>query len=177
MRTWIVSLSADISSGRLQTALESLAPDVRVDAVTTTVRFREYTADTLTNLRNTSVTHEFETRRKLLQQAAPVENVCEMLGLRSRQTVHNWIEKGKVLALEDGNRKLLPIWQFDASTHDRLVPGFKKVLDTLQRSPFSAALWFVNRNPHLGNHAPIDLLRNGETDRVLKEASLDEQTP
>ena len=179
MQSWTVSAPVSISADELRAALEQrLGPKVRVEpALRTTVEIGTYNKVMLEGLRQKAIAREFETRRELLLDAEPVEGICNLLGVRSRQTIHNWIESGRVLALDDGNRKMLPVWQFDASMRDRLVPGFKKVLDALRRPPFSAALWFTNRNPRLGNRAPIDVLRAGDTGRVLKEASRAEQTP
>jgi hypothetical protein len=179
MQSWTVYAPGSISTADVRTALKrKLGSRVLVEPILhTLVQIGTYDAAALEDLRQKTIVHQFETRRKLLLDAEPVEKIRDLLGVRSRQTVHNWIECGKVLALDDGNRKLLPVWQFDASMRDRLVPGFKKVLDILNRPPFSAALWFTNRNPRLGGRAPIDALRAGDTERVLQEAARAEQTP
>ncbi len=179
MQAWTVYAPGSISTDEVRAALEqTLGSQIRVEpTLHTTVQIGKCDAVALKDLRQKTIAHEFETRRKLLLGAEPVEKIRDLLGVRSRQTIHNWIESGKVLALDDGNRKLLPVWQFDASRRDRLVPGFKEALEILNLQPFSAALWFTNRNPRLGNRAPIDVLRSGDTERVLEEAARTEQTP
>lgn len=179
IHTYTVTMPADVSPREVRTALrQSFGTSVRVEPIVSTqVEVGSYTDNDLDALRQKAIDLEFATRRRLLRSARPVDYIRELLGVRSRQTVHNWILHGKVLALDDGNRKVLPVWQFDSTTRDRLVPGFKRVLDVLDRSPFSAAVWFTNRNPRLGNKSPISVLRTGDTETVLKIASRANQTP
>jgi hypothetical protein len=70
------------------------------------------------------------------------------------------------------NSILLPLWQFDATTEDKMVPGLTRALHALKRNSFSAAHWFANPNPQLGNRTPIALLRTGNVDEVVAEAEL-----
>src|ERR1035441_8796415 len=86
-----------------------------------------------------NIKQEFAVRKALLSKALPIDQVCELLGIKSRQTLHNWISQGKILALPDNDRILLPLWRFDASTDDKIVTGFTEALRTLKRSTFSAA--------------------------------------
>lgn len=114
----------------------------------------------------------FLVRKSLLANARPVDQVRELLGVKSPQTLHNWIKQGKVIALTDNGRVFLPLWQFDATADDKIVAGLSKALTALKRESFSAALWFTIPNPALGNRSPIALLKAGKIDDVVSEAEL-----
>jgi hypothetical protein len=40
----------------------------------------------------------------------------------------------------------------------------------MDASPFRKAVWLVSPNPHFDGRAPIELLREGQRDRVYEEA-------
>jgi hypothetical protein len=159
---------------RIQTILrKSLGPAVKVEEVRDArnkVSIRHATADEMAELEIGNIEREFAVRKALLARARSVEEVSEMLGIKSRQTLHNWHSQGKIIALLDNGRLYLPLWQFEAGTDDKLVAGFSETLRTLKRTSFSAAHWFTNPNGQLGNRAPIALLRAGEISKVLAEA-------
>jgi len=43
-------------------------------------------------------------------------------------------------------------------------------VDLMDASPFRKAVWLVSPNPHFDGRAPIELLREGQRDRVYEEA-------
>lgn len=111
-----------------------------------------------------------EQRLKLLRGALPVDKVCEILGIKSRQTIHNRVKRGEMLAISDGNRVLLPRWQFDPSQPGGVLEGLPKVLHVMQISPIAAANWFVLPNAHLGGKTPLAMMKQGKLEQVVDEA-------
>jgi len=138
----------------------------------TKMSIRQGSAAELAALEASNVEQEFAARNVLLARARPVDEVRKLLSIRSRQTLHNWIAQGKIIALPDNGRLLLPLWQFDAGAGDKVVAGFPETLRALKRSSFSAAHWFTNPNVQLGNKTPIALLRAGKIEKVIAEAEL-----
>ena len=161
---------------KIQTLLRASfgrAVDVEEVGLTPTkVLIRQAPAAELDALDAVNIEQEFAAHKALLAKARPVDDVCAMLGLKSRQTLHNWISQDRIIALPDNGRLLLPLWQFQAGTDDKVVAGFSDALRALKRRSFSAAHWFTNPNAQLGNKMPITLLRAGEIDKVVAEAKL-----
>lgn len=141
------------------------------------VLIRQASPDELASWESSNIEQEFAVRKALLAKARPIEKVRELLDIKSRQTLHNWISQSKIIALPENGRLLLPLWQFEASTDDKLVPGFSEVLRALNRNSFSAAHWFTSPNVQLGNKPPIALLRAGEITKVVAEAKLVDVLP
>jgi hypothetical protein len=133
------------------------------------VSIRQAPPDKVASREASSIEQEFAVRKALLARARPIEKVCELLDIKSRQTLHNWISQGKIIALPENGRLLLPLWQFEAGTDDKLMPGFSEALQALNRTSFSAAHWFTSPNVQLGNKPPIVLLRAGEIAKVVAE--------
>lgn len=77
---------------------------------------------------------------------------------------------GELLAIRDGRRLRFPRWQFDARSTDGLVAGLRLVLSAMDASPFRKAAWLISPNQRFKRRAPIELLRDGETDSVFMEA-------
>ncbi len=88
----------------------------------------------------------------------------------SRQTVDAWRKAGRLLALDRGKRGwAFPAWQ---AAEGRILPGLAEVLAVLTASDaWSKLVFFLTPDPRLGGERPLDLLRRGETTRVLELAS------
>ncbi|MGD9713165.1 MAG: hypothetical protein AB7V46_13990 [Thermomicrobiales bacterium] len=104
--------------------------------------------------------------------AGPVAGAGEIekrLGI-ARSTLGSWVQQKAVIGLLRGQRKLAyPIEQFvDA----RPVSG---IADMLRLAPDARSAWLWLRQPHgaLGGRLPLDLLRNGEKDHVVRIAERD----
>ena len=59
-----------------------------------------------------------------------------------------------------------------AARLDRVTPELEAALlaqvDLMDASPFRKAVWLVSPNPHFDGRAPIELLREGQRDRVYE---------
>lgn len=93
------------------------------------------------------------------------------LGVRARETVRNYREKGWIFAWEKDARNLrYPAWQI----HDSgLLPGLAEVLAALAkhgRSAFAIANYFLSESEELGGKRPLDLLRANRVEEVKAHA-------
>jgi len=97
----------------------------------------------------------------------PDVKLAKLLGVSSRQTIHNYRERGQVLAVPRGGRNFgYPAWQVHRGA---LLPGFPDILKTLRKnktSPLGCVLFFLTPADALGDKRPLDLLRQGKTDDV-----------
>ncbi len=97
-----------------------------------------------------------------------VGEVAEHLHI-SRQAVDKRRQAGKLLAVSMGSRSLLyPRWQF---TETGVMSGLEETLQTLAAHPPWACLrFFVSGSHRLGGKRPLDMLRQGRVEKVLKAA-------
>lgn len=89
---------------------------------------------------------------------------------RSRPVINKMAKQGQLLALHAGRALRFPTWQFDATSETGLLPHFTEVLEVMDASPFRKAAWFVTENERMHKRMPLDLLRDGDVDSVIKEA-------
>ena len=112
----------------------------------------------------------FKERRHLLEGSLTTPQVAKLLGT-SRQTPHDRVRAGMLLAVHDGGRLRFPPWQFDPEADEGLLDGLSETLRALRVSPFAAARWLTRPNPVFEGRAPLDLLRAGDIQRVVSEAA------
>lgn len=85
----------------------------------------------------------------------------------ARSTLHDWQQRGEVIALLKGARKhVFPLTQF---VDGRPVQGIRDILQVAS-SPRRAWFWMVKPSPLLGNKRPIDLLRQDRRQEVVEAA-------
>lgn len=96
--------------------------------------------------------------------------VAELLGI-SRQAVDKRRRQGKLLAVSLGKRGYFyPIWQF---FEDGVLPGFEQIMNLLESyDPWMKMIFMLNANHYLGNQSPLEKLREGHLDEVIKAAQL-----
>ena len=111
-----------------------------------------------------------EIKRHLLESeggAMTVAEVAKRLGI-SKQAVDKRRRGHKLLALETSRGFLYPAWQF---TDDGVLPGLEQVLATLEAAPWTQASWFLTGDTRLADARPLDALRRGELQQVLRAAA------
>lgn len=128
-------------------------------------RDEERVALELANLRRT-----FALRREILQGALSAPQVAHLLGT-SRQTPHDRVAAGSLLAIRDNGALRFPRWQFDPAGPDAVILGLPAVLRTLRLPPLSQASWLLRPNAELDGATPLALLQRGETQRVQRAAA------
>lgn len=116
----------------------------------------------------------YDFRRRILEGALTAPQVGSLLGGKSRQMAHDRRLAGKLVAILEKGRWLFPLWQFDSSGPDGVVPGLPQVLHALVSlrplSELEKAGFLITANPVLGGATPIQRLRQRHIDEVVSAA-------
>jgi hypothetical protein len=112
--------------------------------------------------------------RERLGRLLSRDEVQELLGLKSRQAVHDLAKRGRLLALAtQSGRPLYPAFQFDLEqgrAYSALPPAIA-IFKEASVDPYTAASWFCEAQPVLEGLAPAEWLRERRADRPLIEAA------
>jgi hypothetical protein len=112
--------------------------------------------------------------RERLGRLVSRDEVQELLGLKSRQAVHDLAKRGRLLALStQSGRALFPAFQFDLE-QGRIysaVPAAIAHFGQASVDPYTAASWFCEPQPLLERLTPAEWLRERRADRPLIEAA------
>jgi hypothetical protein len=117
-----------------------------------------------------SLQDRFALRRRLLAQTIGATEVAQLLGARSRQTAHDRIKAGTLLAVRDQGHWRFPLWQFDPDGPDGIIDHLPAVIAALPVSDLAKVLWLQSPHPVFSGATPIDWLRKGHGEEVLTEA-------
>lgn len=119
-----------------------------------------------------------EAERRLSQRTRVVEKegdelltsdeFAERAGAKSRQSVHNWLKKGRIVGWEGAKRGLVfPAEQLDE--RGKPLDGLGVVLSNFD-GHYSAWCWLTHNDDALNGSRPIDLLRRNDIARVESAA-------
>jgi hypothetical protein len=111
----------------------------------------------------------FEWRQDLLKDALTAPQVAKLLNI-SRQTPHDRLKKNTLIAVQDNGVWKFPVWQFDASGADGVIPGLSEVLKVLNIPDLSKISWLTQANGAFDGRTPVDALKDGRKDKVVCEA-------
>ena len=117
-----------------------------------------------------SLRQRFQLRRQVLSRTLAADEVAELLQTRSRQTAHDRVKAGTLLAIRDNGRLRFPLCQFDPEGPDGVAPGLVEVLQALHLPALAKAAWLERPHPALDGQSPIARLKQGELDGVLAAA-------
>jgi len=131
---------------------------------------RTYSAADCVRLEAVALPDYFQRRRALLNRSLTASQVADILGT-SRQTPHDRLESGSLLAVMDRGALRFPTWQFDAEGPNGAVRGLPEVIRALHVSPLAKMSWLTRANPVFDGATPLDALRRGEIEAVVDEAS------
>lgn len=102
------------------------------------------------------------------------DELAERLGLKTRQSVHDWLHKGKVVGWRGAEQRefVFPAGQLN----DRGMPvdGLERVVPYFGDG-FAAWIWLTTPRSSLDGAEPLTLLSQGECDRVVTAAAGDMQ--
>ena len=118
--------------------------------------------------------HGLEARQRLLAGegggSLGVQEVAGLLSL-SRQAVYKRYRAGRLLAVDCGRHDYaFPIWQF---VPGGVLPGLEEVLRTLaDLDPWMKLAFFLGEDVALKGKSPLESLRKGRLQEVLRSAEL-----
>lgn len=115
------------------------------------------------------LTRSFAHRRALLADAVTAADVGKLLGT-SRQTPHDRLKGGSLLAVKDRGAWYFPLWQFDPEGEDGAITGLPAVIRALDVSPLAKVAWLTRANDMLDGKTPLECLRSGQLERVVSLA-------
>lgn len=168
--TRLNALAADEQAellSRISAALEGAAPmDEHVALVDVLTGGQRYTAEERAALESAVLTRSFARRREMLAGTKTASEVAALLGT-SRQTPHDRLESGTLIAVYDHGAWRFPIWQFDPDGPDGIITGLPAVIRALHVSPMAKVSWLTRPSLYLEGVAPLDLLKRGEAERVV----------
>lgn len=117
-----------------------------------------------------ALTRYFQFRRDLLAGTLTASQVASLLGT-SRHTLYDRVKNDSLLAILDHGVLRFPAWQFSPEGHGGVTPGLPAVLRALRVPPLSKVSWLIHANPYLDGHTPIDVLKQGDIERVAALAN------
>jgi hypothetical protein len=101
------------------------------------------------------------------------DEVAARAGLKSRQSVHNWFKKGRIVGWKSAKRGLVfPARQLDK--RGRPPEGLSEILP-LFADGFDAWSWLTSSQTSLEGKCPLDLLREGRVEIVVAAAESEGQ--
>ena len=112
-----------------------------------------------------------EHRKRILEKLGgtlSAEQVSELIGI-SRQAVDRRRSQNQLIGLTQGKRGYAyPAFQFEDG---KTLDGLKEVLDALSgHDPWMQSIFFANGNDRLNGRTPLDALRQGKTEAVVRAA-------
>jgi hypothetical protein len=112
-----------------------------------------------------------EHRKRIIEKlggSLSVEQVSGLIGI-SRQAVDKRRSQNQLIGLTQGKRGYAyPAFQFEDG---KTLDGLKEVLDALSgHDPWMQSIFFANGNDRLNHRTPLDALRQGETEAVVRAA-------
>ena len=94
--------------------------------------------------------------------------VAARLGLKSRQSVHDWLRKGKIVGWQTAKRGyMFPARQLDE--RNRPIEGLGDIV-ALFEDAYAAWIWLTTPRNALDGDEPLTVLAKGQRDRVIEAA-------
>lgn len=160
----------EVVSSRIERALESQeVPEDQRELVADLTGGREYGRQERSALEMAALARSFRRRRELLEQSLTAPQAAGLLGT-TRQTPHDRVKGGTLLAVLDRGAWRFPAWQFDPEGPDGVLEGLPEVLRALHASPLAKAGWFVRPNQYLEGRTPLEALKVGQIEAVRSAA-------
>ena len=98
-----------------------------------------------------------------------LEQVQQVLGGISRQQVHDRVASGKLLTVPGpSNRRRYPVIQFNE--RGEVIEGLSQVMSAIDDSPWIVLNFLIHPDARLQGCKPIDLLEEGQVERVVSAA-------
>lgn len=120
-----------------------------------------------------------EMMRQLIEAREGCINASKLAKLKgvTLQAIHQQRKRGQLIAIDAGRKELLlPVWQFTSNW--RIIDGIPEVLAHLKKhgvESWDVFTFFLNPTHALSGHAPIDDLKKGNREGVMRAARLYDQ--
>ena len=96
------------------------------------------------------------------------EDAAQLLRISVSKLLYRW-RCHRLIAWQRGEAIRFPVWQFKDG---KLLPGVEEVLQIFQSDDqWRIMLYFLVNRRSLAKERPLDLLRRGESVRVIKHAT------
>jgi hypothetical protein len=97
----------------------------------------------------------------------------QLLGVGSRQAVHDLTSRHRLLALVAQDRRtLIPLFQFnDAGRPYEAVPSILRIFAEAGATGWTVASWFTTPSPDLEGHTPIAWVKAGRNLETVLDAA------
>ena len=97
-----------------------------------------------------------------------ISEAAKLLGV-TRQAVDKRIRSHGLLAVNIGSQLAIPVFQIN---HGAVLCGLGKVLRALKvNDPWTRINFFLMKHPALTNRSPLDVLRRGDVQLVVRVAA------
>jgi hypothetical protein len=100
-----------------------------------------------------------------------VAETAKILGVSSRQAVHQRIERGTLLAMDVAGQIVVPTYQFDGNRVRPEITRTAKLLGPAGLSDVAVVSWFTTPQPELDGIAPAKWLAAGSDATRVYEAA------
>jgi allophycocyanin beta subunit len=117
----------ELLANELEKAIATSSRTDSQDAFTASLIGRQLSQEERLELEFSSLLRYFNHRRELLNGALTASQVATLLGT-SRQTPHDRVKNGSLLAILDNGVWRFPAWQFDPTGPDGVISGLPEVL-------------------------------------------------
>ncbi|MEZ4573193.1 MAG: antitoxin Xre/MbcA/ParS toxin-binding domain-containing protein [Thermomicrobiales bacterium] len=164
-----------LSDDDLETVLDSIAQALeRPDTLATSGKTILFTAPVPESQRIEDelelLMRSFERRRELLAGSLTAPQVATLLNT-TRQTPHDRVKAGTLLAVMDRGALRFPAWQFNSEGPDGVIAGLPDVIQALvDVSPLAKISWLTRPSEIFDGRSPLDLLKDGQIERVVWQA-------
>ena len=109
------------------------------------------------------------TREGAPETLLTTEKLAGRIGLKTRQSVHDWRRKGRIVGWQNARRSyVFPAEQLDG--RNRPLPGLDRVAGRFADG-YAAWVWLTTPQPSLDGATPLELLGRGEVERVAEAAT------
>jgi hypothetical protein len=161
------TLQADELEAVLDAAARALEPHAEAvpEVVMALSNGRRFDTAERVELEIDALMRSFAYRHKLLDGALTASQVATLLQT-SRQTPHDRLASGTLLAAMDQGAFRFPTWQFDPDGENGVVNGLPTVIRALDVSPIAKMSWLTRANPMLDGETPLSCLKAGQVERV-----------
>jgi UDP-N-acetylglucosamine 1-carboxyvinyltransferase len=129
-----------------------------------------FTEEEVLALNERTKEHSVKYVKQLLRESLDIHEVAKILKYTER-FVEDLVSNSDLLVISNEDRLFFPICQFDETRSDGIVDGLQEVLKALQISDIAKLSWLTSANPYLGLKTPIEALKQGQKDLVVREAA------